>query len=87
MNVAPLPPDEEQRLEALEKYQILDSVEESGFDDLTALAAYICNTPIALISFIDEHRQWFKSKIGLEVIETPKKISFCSMLFSNQRKC
>jgi two-component system, NtrC family, sensor kinase len=78
MNIAPLPLNETQRLKALERYQILDSDEELGFDDLTALAAYICGTPIALISLIDKQRQWFKSKIGLQVTETPKTISFCS---------
>lgn len=65
------------RLEALESYDILDSAPEAEFDALTRLAAYICETPISLISLIDAQRQWFKAKLGLEVPETPREISFC----------
>ena len=67
------------RVAALEKYAILDSEPEQAFDDLTLLASYICNTPIALISLVDEDRQWFKSKIGLQVCETPRQVAFCSV--------
>jgi formate hydrogenlyase transcriptional activator len=69
---------EEQRLRALKEFDILDTLPEKAFDDLTALASYICNTPIALISLIDEDRQWFKSNVGLGVPETSRNIAFCA---------
>ena len=75
---APLPPNETQRLTALQKYQVLDTPPEQAFDDLTLLAAHICQTPIALVSLVDETRQWFKSKIGLTATETHRDIAFCA---------
>jgi hypothetical protein len=74
----PLPINEEDRLAALYQYNILDSAPEQTFDDLTLLAAHLCDTPIALISFIDADRQWFKSKVGLAPSETSREVSFCS---------
>ena len=63
---APLSEREQERLEALRDYRILDTPPERAYDDLTALAAYICDVPIALVSLVDSDRQWFKSKLGLE---------------------
>lgn len=73
----PLPQNELDRLAALKRYNILDTLPEHVFDDATKLVSYICNVPIAHISFIDENRQWFKSEIGIGVSEVPREISFC----------
>ncbi|MGB3758730.1 MAG: ATP-binding protein [Rivularia sp. (in: cyanobacteria)] len=78
MNLPPLPDNEDDRLQALIKYQVLDTQAEQQFDDLTALASHICNTPIALISLVDANRQWFKSKVGLEVTQTPRELALCA---------
>ncbi|MGK9066335.1 PAS domain S-box protein [Stutzerimonas chloritidismutans] len=74
----PTPPRELSRLATLLRYEILDTPDESAFDDFTHLASYICQTPIALISLLDDRRQWFKSRQGLEASETPREISFCT---------
>ncbi|MBW4514838.1 MAG: GAF domain-containing protein [Timaviella obliquedivisa GSE-PSE-MK23-08B] len=71
------PDQEAARLEALRQYQILDTPSEQAYDDFTLLASFICEVPIALISLVDADRQWFKSKVGLEVSETARNISFC----------
>lgn len=75
---AALPGNEARRLAALRSYEILDSDPEEAFDDLTRVAARICRTPIALVSLVDEDRQWFKAKVGLEAAETPRSLAFCS---------
>ncbi|MEH2275894.1 MAG: GAF domain-containing protein [Nostoc sp.] len=73
------------RLEALRQYQILDTEPEEAYDNLAQLAAFICGTPISLINFIDENRQWFKAKVGLDVSEMPRSVGF-SYLCQKQRK-
>ncbi|MBD2506410.1 GAF domain-containing protein [Nostoc muscorum FACHB-395] len=62
------------RLEALRQYQILDTEPEEAYDNLAQLAAFICGTSISLVNFIDENRQWFKAKVGLDVSEMPRSI-------------
>ncbi|SKA98019.1 PAS domain S-box-containing protein [Prosthecobacter debontii] len=76
--IAPIPHNEHQRLIALRSFDILDSDEEPEFDDIAKLAAGICKTPISLISFVDESRQWFKSKVGTSLKETPRDHAFCA---------
>lgn len=78
MRAASLPPDESARLEALRRYEILDTAPEQEFDDLTLLASHICGTPRALISLVDAHRQWFKSGAGRGPTETPRDVAFCA---------
>jgi signal transduction histidine kinase/CheY-like chemotaxis protein len=76
--IAPLPANEVERLRALGLYQILDTLPDAAFDEITQLAAHICGCPIATISIIDENRQWYKSKVGLDLVETPRDMAFCA---------
>ena len=78
MKIAPLPRDEQKRLQELKKYNILDTEPEAVFDNMVHLANYICKTPIAAISLIDENRQWFKAIEGLEATQTSREIAFCA---------
>lgn len=75
---AQLPINERARLAALHDYAVLDSAQESSYDDLTLLASQVCDTPIALISLVDSERQWFKSRVGLAAQETPREFAFCA---------
>lgn len=80
----PYPSDERERLEALRSYNILNTAAEREFDDLAKLAAFICGAPISLITLVDEHRQWFKSKVGLDADEIERNISFCSYVVAQK---
>jgi len=73
-----IPENEDGRVQALKSYHILDTLPEKDFDDLTRIAAEICQTPISLVSLIDENRQWFKSHHGLDATETPREYAFCA---------
>jgi len=74
----PAPTQESARIAALDRYAILDTEPEQAFDDLVTLASYICKAPIAMLSLVDDHRQWFKSKVGVQVCELPRDTSFCA---------
>lgn len=76
--IADKPANEAERLETLRSYEILDTEPEAAFDDLTLLASYVCQTPVALISLIDAERQWFKSRVGVSITETSRDIAFCA---------
>ena len=78
MKAAPLPANEAARLENLRYQEILDTPPEELFDRITRMVAHIVNAPIALVSLVDEHRQWFKSHHGIGATETPRELAFCA---------
>jgi signal transduction histidine kinase len=75
---ATVPSNESRRLRALREYEILDTGPEPAFDDLARIAAQICMTPMALVSLVDDKRQWFKARFGLAATETSREVSFCA---------
>ena len=75
---APISKNEATRIKVLWQYDVLDTVPEEVFDELTELASHICGAPIALITLVDENRQWFKAKVGVSLNETGRDISLCA---------
>ncbi len=85
MRTAPLPVNEAERLEALRSCGVLDSEPEPQFDEIAKLASQLCSVPMALVSLVDQNRQWFKSKVGLAAPQTSRDVSFCAhAVFSGQ---
>lgn len=83
----PYPPiNEDQRLKALKNYNILDTLPQEEYDNITYIASYICKTPISLVSLIDEKRQYFKSHLGLDTLETSRDVSFCAHAIHNHNE-
>jgi signal transduction histidine kinase len=78
MQIPGIPANEQERLQALREYELLDSESEKEFDEIVSLASFICQTPISTITLIDEHRQWFKAQVGLANRETPRDVAFCA---------
>mgnify|MGYP000675188841 CR=1 FL=1 len=78
MKTPPIPKNENTRLAVLRDLRILDSAIEDSYDQITRLAALLCDVPVCLITLVDKDRQWFKSRYGLDISETPREVSFCA---------
>jgi two-component system, NtrC family, sensor kinase len=85
MPAAPIPQNEPSRLATLRRYSLLDSLSEPEFDDACALAATLCGTPVALVSLVDQDRQWFKATLGTDLCETPRSQSFCAYTLADAK--
>ena len=72
------PDNEEQRIQKLLSYRVLDTARESAYDDIATIAAQICGTSSAVVSLVDSSRQWFKSTVGFDISETPRDVAFCA---------
>lgn len=83
MKIAERPDDEKERVADLYTYDIVDTIDEEEYDNITKIASFICGTPVSLITMMEEERQWIKSAVGTEVKEVPRDISFCSHLLTN----
>mgnify|MGYP001104967032 CR=1 FL=1 len=86
MEIPKITKNEAERLKSLKGYELLDTLPEQDFEDITKIASEICKTPIALITLIDKDRQWFKSNRGLNVTETPRDHAFCAHAINSKNK-
>jgi signal transduction histidine kinase len=80
------PHNESERIKALRSYGVLDTLSEKEYDQLTAIASQICGCKMSLISLVDEDRQWFKARVGLDVSETAREFAFCAHAIHEPRK-